>query len=434
MREIVIKLIFFLYERVFHEKLGDEARKFIKNLIYIIIASGIAAILSIFFNIFAGRILGPKEYGEFTLVQTIASFLIIPMTMGLDNAIIKFTAEKKDFSNQSLIISTAFILMFVLSLISISIYYLFSIQISKIFSISNDILYLAIIFAVLSVIGLIASSTFRSLHKMKEYATFQPLPNIIILLIFFALFFINIVSFRSALISMYFGLGITGVIMLFTIKKYLKFDFKKSLAKNLVSYGLYASLGGLSSVFYGNIDKLIINQYLTTADIGIYRAYSFASINLIGLFIGMFVAVFFPLSCRYDNKRILLNRLNKLIVYLILFGFPFILFFEFVILKLYGHEYPFSLELAFFFAIAAILTCINSIYGWLMNAIGTQGIKIASFAAIMIGLVNLFLNFWLIPLIGVKGAIIALIISYIIGIGIVVSRFNYILESLKLGE
>ncbi len=427
MRDIVLNLMFFLYERVFHEKMGVEARNFVKNLLYIFIASGIAAILSVAFNISVGRILGPKEYGEFTLVQTIAMFLIVPMMLGLDNSIIKFTSEKKDFSNQSMIISTAFILVLVFSLISMSIYYLLSIQISKIFSISNDILYLAIIFAILSVICTIATSTLRSLHKMKEYAIFQPLPNIIILLTFFTFFFIKFISFKSALISMYFSLGITGVIMLFVVRNYLIFDFKKQWAKELTQYGLYASTGSLSSVVYGNFDKIIIYKYLTTADIGIYRAYSFASINLIGLFIGMFVAVFFPLACKYDNKNIILNRLNKLLIYLILFGLPFVLFFEFVILKLYGHEYPFNLELAFFFGIGAILICISSVYFWLMTSIGTEGVKIVSFAAIIIGLINIFLNIWLIPLIGMMGAVIAMIISYAIGIGIVISKFNYIL-------
>lgn len=399
--------------------MGDEAKNFIKILSYIMLSSGIAAILSMVFNIFAGRTLGPSEYGEFTLVQTIAMFLIVPMTLGFDTAMVKHTAEKNEFENQSSIISTAFILVLIFTLISILIYYLLSFQVSHIFSISTDILYLAIIFAAVSVFSSFATGTLRGLHKMKEYAAFQPLPNIILILAFFAFFFINFISFKSALISMYFSLGITGLIMLYAIHKYLKFDFKIYWAKKLVQYGLYASLGGISSVVYGNIDKIIIYKYLTTADIGVYRAYYFASINLVGLFIGMFVAVFFPFVCKYKDKNVILSRANKIVLYLIIFGLPLIILPEFIILKLYGSAYPFNLELAFFFGIGGILTCINSIYAWLMNAIGTQGVKTSTFAAIIMGLADIFLNFWLIPMIGMTGAVIALIISYIIGISII---------------
>jgi O-antigen/teichoic acid export membrane protein len=419
MRNFALNLIRFSYERIFHEKMGDDARGFIKNLSYIVVASGIAAILSTIFNIFAGRTLGPSEYGEFTLIQTIAMFLIVPMMLGFDIAMIKHTAEKNEFEIQSSIISTAFILVLVFTLISISIYYLFSLQISNIFSVSTDILYLAIIFAVISVISTFATGTLRGLHKMKEYATFQPLPNIILILVFSVFFFIDFISFKSALISMYLSLGITGLIMLYVVHKYLKLDFKTYWAKKLIRYGSYASLGGLSSVFYGNIDKIIIYKYLTAADTGIYRAYYFASINLVGLFIGMFIAIFFPLVCKYKDKNVILSRTNKIVLYIIIFGLPLIIFPEFIILKLYGSGYPFSLELAFFFGIGGILTCVNSIYSWLMSAIGTEGIKISTFAAIIMGLVDIFLNLWLVPLVGMVGAVIAIIISYIIGIGIV---------------
>ncbi len=430
MRDVALNLFSVLYESIFHEKLGDEARKFIKNLSYIVVASGIAAIISAIFNIFAGRILGPDGYGEFTLIQTIAMFLIVPMSLGFDMAMIKYTAEKNEFGIQSSIISTTYISMFIITLISISIYYLFSFQFSKIFSISTDILYLCIIFAILSVINTFTTSALRSLHKMKEYAISQVLPNFILLLTFLIFIFVKFISFKSALISMYLALGITGFIMLSTIRKYLKLDFKIDWAKKLGGYGLIAILGGLSSVFYGNIDKLIIYKYLTVADMGIYRAYYFASINLIGLFIGMFVAVFFPLACKYENKNIILNRVNKIIIYLIILGLPFIIFFEFLILKLYGSGYPFNPELALFFGIGGVLTFVYSIYSWLISAAGMEGIKISSFAAIIIGLVDIILNFWLIPLIGMVGAVIAMIISYIIGISIVVLKIKpYILTN-----
>ncbi|SNQ62976.1 oligosaccharide flippase family protein [Candidatus Methanoperedens nitratireducens] len=414
MKDIAISLIGFSYEKIFHEKMGNDAKGFLKNLSYIVIASGIAAILSTSFNIFAGRVLGPSEYGEFTLIQTIAMFLLVPMMLGIDTAMITYTAEKNKFDSQSSIISTTFILVTIFTLVSVSIYYLFSSQISKIFSISTDILYLAVIFAFLSVISTFATGTLRSLHKMKEYAIFQPLPNLILLLIFFVFFFSNYISFKSALFSMYIAFGVTGLLMIYSVKKYLRPNFKLCWAKRLIRYGLYMSLMGLASVFYANIDKIIIYKFLTTADIGIYRSYYFSSINFVGLFIGMFIAVFYPLVCKYKDKKVILNRINRVILYLVILGLPIIIFFEFIILKLYGDDYPFDIKLAFLFGIGGLLTCINSIYSWLINSIGTEGIKVMSIAAIIVGVINLVLNFLLIPMFGLVGGVIAFNVSYAI--------------------
>jgi O-antigen/teichoic acid export membrane protein len=60
-----------------------------------------------------------------------------------------------------------------------------------------------------------------------------------------------------------------------------------------------------------------------------------------------------------------------------------------------------------------------------MNAVGRKGIRLTSFAAIIIALANIFLNILLIPLIGIKGAIIATIISYILSFSIILSKRKY---------
>jgi O-antigen/teichoic acid export membrane protein len=128
----------------------------------------------------------------------------------------------------------------------------------------------------------------------------------------------------------------------------------------------------------------------------------------------MFVAVFFPLACRYKDKKVILNRINKSIFYLIVFGLPATIFFEFIILKLYGDAYPFDIKLAFFFGTGGILACITSIYSWLISAAGAEGIKIMSIVAIIVGVINLALNFLLIPMVGLVGGVIALNVSYAI--------------------
>lgn len=424
-----IKLITFGYERIFHEKMSDEVKKFFKNLSYVGFGTIIATIFSSTFNILAGRILGPSGYGEFTLVQSVSMFLYIPMILGFNTAMVKYNAEKEDYNRQRSVISTTYILVFIFTIGSIFLYYMFSAQISDMFSVSRGIFYLAVVFAVLFVFYTLTTSTLRGLHEMKRYAIFQPVYAIILLSAFLVFIFLNFISFKSMVFSMYLAYGIVGGIILAFIRKYLRFEFDKHWAGRLASYGSYAIIGGVSSVFYSNIDKILINKYMSVADVGIYMAYSYSIITILMLFIGIFVTVLFPIASKYESKEIMFKRINKIIPYIIILGLPLMIGSGFIILKLYGGEYTFDLKLALLFGIAGICVSIDSIYGWLMNSVGMQGVKITSFAAIILALANIFLNMWLIPLIGIEGAIIATIISYTLSISIVLSKRKYLCNS-----
>ena len=118
--KMFINFVTFFYERIFHDKMSDDVRKFFKNLLYVGLGTIVAMIFSFVFNIFAGRILGPSGYGEFTLVQSVAMFLYIPMLLGFNTAMVKFNSEREDLKRQRSIISTTYILVFIFMVVSIS--------------------------------------------------------------------------------------------------------------------------------------------------------------------------------------------------------------------------------------------------------------------------------------------------------------------------
>src|SRR5437660_481355 len=99
------------YRHIFREEMSEAVKLFFKNISYITLGTIISALLSFIFNILAGRILGPVEYGKFALVSSIALFLYIPMLPGLNTALVKYVSEKNDFHKQSKIISTAYMVL-----------------------------------------------------------------------------------------------------------------------------------------------------------------------------------------------------------------------------------------------------------------------------------------------------------------------------------
>ena len=418
-------IVTFFYERILHEKMSNDVKKFVKNISYVGIGTIIATIFSFTYNILAGRILGPSGYGEFTLVQSIAMFLIIPMLLGFDTAMVKYTSENGDLKRQRSIISVTYIFVFIFMVVSISIYYLFSSQIAKIFSVPIEFFYLSVIFATLYSFYMLTTDTLRGLHEMKKYAMLRPIYSIILLLTFLVFISINIVSFKSMVFSMYIAYGVTGGIILAFIRKYIRFELDKTWINRLSRYSILAIVGGLTFVFYTNIDKILINKYMTISDVGLYKAYSYSFLTFLSLCLGIFITVFFPVASKSKNKDIIFRRVNKFIPFLIIFGLPVMIGSGIVILMLFGTEYTFNLSLALLFGIAGICIFINSIYTWLMNAVGRKGIRLTSLAAIVITLANISLNILLIPLMGIKGAIIATIISYFLSFIIILSKKKY---------
>jgi O-antigen/teichoic acid export membrane protein len=139
----------------------------------------------------------------------------------------------------------------------------------------------------------------------------------------------------------------------------------------------------------------------------------------------VFEIVFFPLASKIPNKVIIYKKINKFIPFLIIISLPFMIFSGFIILKLYGSQYPFDLNLAILFGIVGIFITIDKFYGLLMDSTGKKGKRIVSIAAIVLAISDVFLNIWLIPLLGIEGAVIAAIFSYLLSILIIISKRKY---------
>jgi O-antigen/teichoic acid export membrane protein len=368
----------------------------------------------------AGRILGPAEYGIFSLVQSVAMFLYVPMLLGFSTAMVKYNSEKEDIERQTKIISTAFIIVISLTVISSALYFLFRSHFVRMFSISDNLFCLAIILAVLFALYTITTETVRSLFKMKILAICQ-FAYPAILLSVFLLFVLTrtILSFKSMVYSTFVAYGIVSIVLLAVfLRKYLKLSFSKEWAGILSKYSLFAVVGSLSVVLYSNIDKILINKYMTTENLGVYKAYYMSSINLAGLFSVVFNTVFFPMASKYENKKILFHKISKLIPYVIAVGLPLIIVCEVIILKFYGKQYYIKPLWLILFAIASIIVVVDGLYGWFFNSIGSRGVKLTSVSAIVMALINILLNFIFIPLIGVPAAIVSIIISFAVCISL----------------
>lgn len=417
-----LRLINIIYTKIFHEEVSPEIEKFIKNLSYVGIGTIIASVFTFSYNILAGRWLGPSEYGSFTLVQSVAMFLYIPMLLGFHTAMVKYNAEKIDFPRQRCIISTTYILVLLFTVVSLLIYFVFSKEIMAIFSISSEIFYFAVLFAVLFVFYTLTTETLRSLHMIQAYSRLKPVFSGILFISF--LFFVLIykdVSFRSPLFSMLLAYGVTGGVLLAFLKNYLKLELNKEWVKKLHYYSVYSLLGGISYIVYSNIDKIMINYYLATSEVGIYKAYYYSFTSVLLLISTIFITVFFPFASSCKDKISLFNKINRTSLIFVLISFPIALISGSLILSIYGQNYYLNSVPTLLFSFLAIAIPINQFYDWLMCSVGIEGVKWVSYAALSTAVANVILNITLIPVLGINGAVISTIISYVLSTIIILS-------------
>ncbi|MDP2218376.1 MAG: oligosaccharide flippase family protein [Methanolobus sp.] len=420
LQQYLTGLIKWVYEKIFNTKTSSEVDTFIDNLSYLFTGTMLATALSFAFNIYAGRVLGPIEYGKFTLVQSIAMFLQVQMLLGFSTAMVKYNSEDINSVRQKKIISTTYLIVLGFTCLTSTSYFLLAPIISELLQISIELFYLAILFAVLFVFYHLTSTTLQGLHQMKMYSKLKPIYSIILLSCFLVLLHVyNIISFESMFISTCIANLLIGLFIFKKIHKYIGFKLDLPWTKTLSKYSILMIFADLSFVLQGNIDRIFINKYLFIDDVGLYTAYYYASINVINILLGIFITAFFPTICKFKQKEDIFKKVNRLLIYIILVGLPLTLASQNIILRFYGDQYVIDYFLMILFAIAAVLTALYRLYIWTFNSTGIQGASLNLIGNGVIAISNVLLNVLLIPLIGLKGAVVATIVSYIIGISLV---------------
>ncbi|MBI2853655.1 MAG: oligosaccharide flippase family protein [Chloroflexi bacterium] len=400
------------YRRVFHEDLPESVRQFIGNSSFVFWGMSFSALSSFILNLIAGRALGPSGYGEFALFTSIGSVLLTPIAP-LSTPMVKYSAEQRELQGQSRVISTTFVLLLILCPMLIGIYFFLSPVLSAAFSVSQTLFYFAMVLFAVTLLNSFTMSILYGLMEMKNVGIFTPLPTIISLAVLALQFaFTRTLSFSSVALSILAGNLVVDAIVLFLKRKYISLTFSRPEARRLVRYGSYALWGAVFSVITTQTSKLLINRYMSTADVGTYNAYYFASVNAAWFIMLPLAEVLFPTACRQEDKSSLFRRINKIVPPVSLMTLPAIVLIQYIVLSLYGKGYTFDLKLAVLFALLTVLSSLYLIYGRLMNSVGTGGAKVTSAATVAMGLVLVPLSFLLIPVWGVAGAVIPLIVAY----------------------
>jgi polysaccharide transporter, PST family len=372
------------------------------------------------------RMLGPAEYGTYTL-----AFIIIPLItplarLGLPSCYERYIpqyekkGELKDFlqRNYLLTIGTAFVITILL--------FPFSKNISLLLYSTAEhkniiVLCLMSIIPIVLYENILASFNGLRIFKMSSLLKINQIFIFSVIGILLVILYPKALSVVAASLLSYVLVSIVFVIMIW---KYvlnaespsLKVQENKFI-KKMFKYSIWFIITPLFSSLFNYTDRLVLNHFLGLQEVGVYSAA--VNISQLVFMFGMITGnVLMPnLSSMWekgekDRVMFILNLAIKFTILLILsYSVAFVLFKKEIISILYGSKYIEAIPLIPFL----LLFWLNSSLVWLIGVYPNLIEKpyIPLFAAVPGFILNVSLNYLLIPIYGIKGAAIATLCAQI---------------------
>lgn len=298
-------------------------------------------------------------------------------------------------------------------------------------------------FALLAILPLLGGMQHRDFIRKQRnmdfipFATFQISPEIVTLILVYpiAVYFSDYRAFvYMSIVASVVSLAMSHILA----DAPIRFAWDKEIIKKILRFGWPLTLSGILLVLTVEGDKLIISQYYSKHDLGLFAvAFAFATLipnNLAGILTQVMLPYFSKIR---DNKRILVDRvktMNHMIVWLAISGTIIILAYSSEIIDIvYGKRFTEISPLVKIILIVFFVRLFRQVPNTLCVALGTTKPvlfsnifrQIALAAALFLAINNAEL--YLIAASGILGEIVAMIaISFSVSKTIECGRFLWL--------
>lgn len=326
------------------------------------LATGISAIAIMIYS----RILGPEKFGEFSVGFAIVLILTRINDLGLNNAILKYGAERKSDSEKNFIFSFTLKYKLWFSLVCAGIGILFYKQISTLLGFSNPlIIFLALSIGLATVYYEHLLNVLQSLHRFNQGIIINVIQASTKLLGALTLLLLNSTSAIFTFTWYILAPFIPVVFWKSFLPRTVSLDFhlkNENLKREIILLAKHSAVGLIAAGIIENIDILYLQKFLTTYEVGLYSGVSRISL-VVALIAYSLGNVLYPRVAKYKNKEDIQAFMKKALLIVLFSVIGFLLFIPFgklSILLTIGSEYLsgihilYLLTAASFLAIAAI--------------------------------------------------------------------------------
>jgi len=406
-------------------------KQLIKNGIGIIFVKFIGTLLGFLLSIVLARLLGSEGYGVYSFILSLLMLLAIPIQAGLPSLAVRETSKALVSNNWSLIrglwlwIFRLSLLYFILLCLFLIILFFFSKEWNH--QPRYEVFLAGFIVIPMGALIISQSAIIRGFGRVVVGSIFDGLIRSSVILVLIATLLLFFPSYEltpfGAMVIYSIAIAIAFLACLIVLKRltniHIKGVNKLPIESNSWWRALYplTIVGGVQLLF-GYADVVILGLFQSDKEVGVYRVVvQFSSLVVFGLTVlNQMLHPYF--SSLYAEEKI--KELQKLVsissrVIFILALFPtllFLFFGEVVISYLYGKEYIVGISALSILVVGQLLNAAFGSVGALLNMTGHE--KDAMRGMLIALVVNIVLNFLLIPFFGMEGAAISTVISLLI--------------------
>lgn len=391
-------------------------KKYIHNILWVMGDKVLTLAVGFLVTVVVARYLGPTDFGMLTYALSLSALFGAAGHMGLSGLVVREIVRKPELRGETL--GTAY----GLKLIGMIVGYASLLIYAGIYEGSDSLEFYMVAIAGASLLFTpvdVIDFWFQALVKSR-YTTIARITALLfssgvklyLVLMGAGVLFFSAASLIQAMVAA------VMLVIIYKIRGELKLSiwrFDKVRARELLSQGWIVYLGSIFAVIYLKIDQVMLRWYSGVEEVGIYSVA--AQLSEAWYFVPTaIVASFFPklIKLKDESSELFYKRLQQLFDVLFLLALLVAIFMTFIserlVLLFFGESYIESANILVIHTWAAIFIFMRAAFskwilieGALFFSLLTQGAG---------AVINVALNYFLIPVYNGKGAAIATLISY----------------------
>ena len=362
------------------------------------------------------RYLGPEQYGLMNFVSAFAAIFISFSMLGIDNLVIRELSRKNAEINK--ILGTAVKIRncgsVISSILSLIFAYFLYYDNNSLFLLLLAIFMVGNILQSLDVISLWYQSRIESKYvirnKLIAYITVSVLKVIAVAYGADIICFVVMTVVDSLL-------GLAFLVRWAKIKNgldYFSLAFDKMIARKFLHEGIYLAMSNFSISIFMRMDQILLGSLVGNKEVGIYAVASLISDILYSIPIFICASSFPKIASYWDENRERYYSYNRkiflgMVLYAYFSCFCVYLLVDWFVVTLYGTAYIESGMVAKIHSLTLLFVAIGCVRGNMLLV--QHHSRILSLITISGGLCNIALNYIFIPLYGVYGAAVSVLVT-----------------------
>ncbi|MEK6289081.1 MAG: oligosaccharide flippase family protein [Acidobacteriota bacterium] len=398
----------------------DKIKKTVKHTLIFGIGSVVNSAFGLVLVPVYARYLPAGEFGVLSLLTVTLTLVTIVLKFGLNHAFFRHYYETEDTAHRRRIVGSTLIFLLGSSAAATALLWMAAPQVSAIVFQGDrsraNLIQIIFLISFFDVITLIPDSILRARFKSAQYSALN-ITAFLFQLVLITYLVIGVgANIRNVLIGRLVGGAFEAVLFYVMVRRDLSLSFSATELRGMLSFGAPLIFGQISFHLFMMIDRFFLERYGTPRELG---AYSMANtlVSVVTILVTVpFSQVWTVMRFSVMNEEGAEEYYSRVLTYILFVSMFFALCVSAVAgdgLRLYGlKSYWPAATIIPLLGLAAVLDCASRVLN-----IGITLKKRTIFAPIVILaalMVNIGLNFWLIPRYGIMGATVSTLLSYVV--------------------